>query len=380
MSNRLIVHSPVIKTAFRLVTHRTEFKSTTKTQRLRLPLPSRAIESALLRILFLPCLLVVYACTPAVEQIELRGETMGTTYSVIMVGRDIDKEAIKGKIDETLNSIIDQMSTWQPDSEISRFNNMRTDQWFKVSNDFIQVMDAADRLSSLTAGAFDVTIGGLVELWGFEKGLTIAPPDHNSILDRLRHTGPTRVKVDLSRSAIRKTDPHTQINLSGIAKGYAVDTLAEILMSAGINNYLVEIGGEVRASGVRSDGKLWQVAIEQPDAKGQSIQVVIALNNAAIATSGDYRNFFELDGKRYSHIIDPATGGPPEHDLASVSVVASDTMTADALATGLMVMGKEKALALADRNGIATYIIERSGDSYKVFSSDEFKKLSPDDS
>lgn len=333
---------------------------------------------SVVRVCCLVLSLIVVACAPKVEQVELFGETMGTTYAVKLIGGGIDGEGFRRRIETTLESINAQMSTWRPDSEISRFNRLRSTQWFTISDDFTKVLMAARKINRRTDGAFDVTLGELIDLWGFGAGARKSFPDPESIATALRHTGPAKFEVDEARKAIRKTDPETQIDLSGIAKGYAVDALAGVITDAGIENFLVEIGGEVRASGRRIDGSLWRVAVEKPDTGGRSVQLVVGLDNAAIATSGDYRKFFEMGGRRYSHIIDPETGSPSEHALASVSVTADDAMTADALATALMVMGVRKALALAARNEIPVFFIERKGDDYVVHSTDQFEMLRTD--
>ena len=318
----------------------------------------------------------VGACSATIEQVDLAGETMGTTYTAKMIGEGVDGKRIRNRLEAVLDSINSQMSTWRPDSEISRFNNMRTTDWFEVSDEFLQVLQAARKINRLTNGAFDVTIGELVELWGFGSVSRYTVPDPGLISDKLRHTGPAKFEVDPVRKAIRKTDPETRLDLSGIAKGYAVDALAGVIDKADIEHFLVEIGGEVRASGRRMDGLPWRVATEKPDTHGRSVQFVIELDNAAIATSGDYRDFFEVESKRYSHIIDPKTGRPPEHATASVSIVAENAMTADALATGFMVLGGREALALAEKNGLAAFILERYGESFDVQSSARFELIS----
>jgi thiamine biosynthesis lipoprotein len=325
--------------------------------------------------------MVIAACSPAIEQIEMSGETMGTTYTIKVVGATIDASELGPRVNAVFEKINVQMSTWSPDSEISRFNRSRASDWFEISDEFLLVLDAARRINRQTEGAFDVTVSGLVNLWGFgapERRSKI--PQADEIAALLVHTGLGAFEIDASRKAVRKVDPEVQLDLSGIAKGYAVDLIAELLQQAGIGDFLVDIGGEIRSSGKRLDGSSWRVAIERPYGQSrsiESIEVIVPLDNAAIATSGDYRNYFEIGDKRYSHIIDPRTGNPPDNRVASVSVITGDTMTADALATGLMVMGTEKALALAARNNLAVMIIERDGTGSRVFSSAGFDALRP---
>ena len=327
-------------------------------------------------VLYLLLVLVVTACSPAIEQIDVSGETMGTTYTLKVVADGANKSDIKRQVEAVFEQINTQMSTWRPDSEISRFNRVQTSDWFEVSNAFMRVLVAARKINQQTGGAFDVTVSGLVNLWGFGPSERRSEaPEPGAIVEMLTHTGPSTFEIDLSRNSIRKIDSGVQLDLSGIAKGYAVDAVAEVLEQAGINAFLIEIGGEIRASGGRLDGSPWRVAIERPDAQGRSIQTTMALDNAALATSGDYRDYFEIGDKRYSHIIDPKTGRPSDNGVASVSVVTADAMTADALATGLMVMGSEKALALAAKHKLAVMIIERDGNEFRVFRSASFETL-----
>jgi thiamine biosynthesis lipoprotein len=320
--------------------------------------------------------LVVTACSPAIEQIDVSGETMGTTYTLKIIADGVNKSDIMRQVEAVFEQINTQMSTWRPDSEISRFNRIHTSDWFEISDAFMRVLVAAQKINQQTGGAFDITVSGLVNLWGFGPSERRSKaPEPEAIVEILTHTGPSTFEIDLSKNSIRKIDPEAQVDLSGIAKGYAVDAVAEALEQAGANAFLIEVGGEVRASGGRLDGSPWRVAIERPDAQGRSIQTTVVLNNAAIATSGDYRDYFEIGDRRYSHIIDPKTGGPSDNGVASVSVVTTDAMTADALATGLMVMGTEKALALAVKHNIAVMIVERDGNDFVIFSSEAFEAL-----
>lgn len=304
--------------------------------------------------------LVISACNTPIEPIKLTGETMGTTYNITAMNGHMDQGDLKHRIDQALGRIEDQMSTWRHDSEISRFNGDRTGSWFMVSDGFLRVLDAARSVNQQTGGAFDITVGGLVSLWGFGASeRRPEKPGTDSIKENLAHVGHDKFEIATDRNAIRKIDLETEIDVSGIAKGYAVDAVAEILFQSGFEDFIVEIGGEIRSAGRRQDGTPWRVAIERPDSGSRSIEMIIALDNASIATSGDYRDYFEIGEKRYSHIIDPATGGPPENAVASVSVVATEAMAADALATGLMVMGTEKALRGLRENAFQEHLAAR---------------------
>jgi thiamine biosynthesis lipoprotein len=286
------------------------------------------------------------------------------------------RDVLRRELQETLDRINGQMSNWRTDSLISRFNRDRTGGWFAVSDELVLVLDAARRINRQTGGAFDVTVGGLVNLWGF--GASEASPGipiRSAIDAALAHSGQAKLEVDTAGRAIRKIDPRLEIDLSGIAKGYGIDALANVLERSEVHDFIVEIGGEVRASGARPDGLPWRVAVERPGPGGRVLRGAIALDGAAIATSGDYREFFEINGRRYSHIIDPRTGSPPDNGVASASVVAGDALTADALATACMVMGKEKAMAMAERRGLAVMITERKRGGYSVFRSSAFDAL-----
>ena len=341
-------------------------------------LPSREVKT--MRVykiaLCLLSLLGIAACGHAIEQFDLSGESMGTTYKVKVIGKRIDTSELKQKIEDEFEKINNQMSTWQKNSEISRFNRDQTIDWFKISDEFMLVLDASQKINRQTEGAFDVTVGGIVNLWGFGSSPRRSKvPEPDAIVERLSHVGPATFEINLSTVSIRKFDPKTQLDLSGIAKGYAVDAVVEILAEAKIKDFLVEIGGEVRAAGRRLDESAWRVAIEKPVNQSRSILLTVSLEDAALATSGDYRDYFEIGVKRYSHIIDPRTGNPPDNSVASVSVVSDEAMYADALATGLMVLGTDKALALAAKNNLAVMIIEREGSRFRVFQSNAFEAL-----
>ena len=321
-------------------------------------------------------LLGTAACDTATEQIDLFGETMGTTYGVSAIGSGVDSKKLKQQIENKFSEITNQMSTWHDDSEISRFNLDQEGGWFKISGEFMQVLESAQKINQQTERAFDVTIGKIMELWGFG----VFPrqqivPEPNRIAEALSHVGPSTIEIDSTASSIRKVDPKARLDVSGIAKGYAVDAIANILKKEGVENFLVEIGGEIRAAGRRLDGSAWRVAIEKPTSQSQSLLLTLKLEDAALATSGDYRDYFEIGNRRYSHIIDPRTGRPPDNGVASVSVITDSAMRADALATGLMVLGTDRALAIAAANNLAVMVIERKENEFRVFKSAAFEGL-----
>jgi thiamine biosynthesis lipoprotein len=282
-------------------------------------------------------------------------------------------ETLASGIDEVLEDVDASMSTWRDDSELSLFNQ-RNDQseWVPVSAGLFEVLQKAREISSMTGGAFDVTIGPVVNLWGF--GPQARPeqvPSEESLAMALAATGYEKLELRADPPAVRATPPQ-YVDLSAIAKGYGVDAVARFLENEGIEAYLVEIGGEVRVNGRKPDGSTWRLAIEQPVSEGREVNRVVALESRAMATSGDYRNYYESEGRRYSHTIDPETGKPIAHRLASVTVIADDCMTADALATGFNVMGYEQANELAVRENIPAYFIVRTEEGFETHQTPAF--------
>jgi len=296
---------------------------------------------------------------PTLEAIA--GTTMGTTYHIKYVVQESDliaKATLENDIARILDDIDLQMSTYREDSEISRFNQSRSDEWVPVSADIATVVSEAQRVSELSGGAFDITVGPLVKLWGFGPDLRAPGVPTDSAINAAREkVGFRKLEVRQDPPAIRKTNPLVEIDLGAIAPGYAVDRLAGYLKSVGLRDYLVELGGEVRATGRRPDGHPWRVAIEEPTNEYGEIQTLVELNGEGLSTSGSYRNFFEIGGRRYSHEIDPHTGWPASHKTVAVAVVAPTTMTADALSTAMVVLGEEEGLDVAKRNNLAVYFI-----------------------
>ena len=300
---------------------------------------------------------------------------MGTYYRVNAVVNPDDrtKEELNNSIQETLNHINRLMSTYLPDSEISQFNQSNQLDWFPVSDDTAYVVDNALKIFHQSDGAFDITVAPLIELWGFgrAKGRP-APPTALEIEAAMRHVGSDHLEVQLDPPALRKSDPKLQIDLSAIAKGFAVDQIVIILEQSGIENCLVDIGGEIRALGRKPDNSPWIVGIESPNPDEEAIQRTLPLDNRALATSGDYRNYFEFKGKRYSHEIDPRTGYPIEHDLVSASVMAGDCMTADAWATALMILPLEQSRAIAGHEELEALLIVREENDFTEIVSPAF--------
>ena len=329
--------------------------------------------------------LFLTACEKEPEQISFEGKTMGTTYHVKYIddGKvQLPKaEEVQKQLDGLLKTVNDEMSTYQKDSEISQFNhNTEANQPFAISKDFAKVVQEAIRLNKVTNGALDVTVGPLVNLWGFgpDKRLNKVPSEAQ-IAERAAVVGIDKFSLDMTgeKPTLTKSVKGLYLDLSSIAKGFGVDKLAERLEQLGVSSYLVEIGGELRGKGNNLQGHPWRIAIEQPNfAQGESVQIIAPLHNLGMATSGNYRNYFEDEnGNRMSHIIDPSKLSPVSHNLASITVLAPTTMTADGLSTGLFVLGPEKALSIAEKEKLAVFLIIKKGDNFETQMSSEFKKL-----
>lgn len=340
------------------------------------------------------------------ESMALSGFTMGTRYHIKIprLPEGYTREQIHARVEEVLERLNDLMSTYRETSEISRFNRSQEREWFPVSPELAMVVEAALQVSRDTAGAFDVTVGPLVGLWGFgPEGREQRVPGEEEIARVRAATGYRHLEARLSPSALRKLRSEIRLDLSAIAKGYGVDSVANELDSFHIKSYLVEIGGEVRTRGAKKNGEAWKVGVEAPTEMDQSaqsghgdgnqggnhhgvregspqgiqrgIQKVLALEDRALATSGDYRNFFTEAGRRYSHTIDPRTGRPVEHNLASVTVVGESCMIADALATALLVLGPDRGYAFARERNLTALFILREEAGYGELSTPAFEKL-----
>ena len=316
-------------------------------------------------ILFVALHLCVAGCSQQPAPVDLFGETMGTTWSVkfatspsqplAMIERDIHAE---------FDRIVAQMSTWEPTSDISRYNSADADTWHELSPNFYAVLDYAIELARTTGGAYDPTVGPLVNLWGFgPDGERREPPNDGAIAAMRARVGWQKIQRDPTMWRVHQPGG-MYLDLSSVAKGYAVDRVAAYLDGMGIDSYLVEIGGELRARGSKRDGEPWRVAVEMPVSNAQGVAEVLELHDLSVATSGDYRMHFEADGKRYSHMIDPRTARPVDHRLASVTVVHRDCMHADALATALTVLGPDEGMAFARERDLAVLFIERSDDGF----------------
>jgi thiamine biosynthesis lipoprotein len=296
-------------------------------------------------------------------QVEIIGSTMGTQYSVklprLLDGHDAAK--LQKSIDTALDTANAQMSTYMDDSEVSLFNASQSLDWQTVSSDLCKVIENSQTISALTDGAFDITVGPLVNLWGFGPGEMIdEPPGADAIAALLEVTGYEYLHTNCEQRAIRKDVAGLMIDVSAIGKGVAADRVGLLLASIGYEHFLVEVGGELSIRGKNAKGEPWAIGIEAPLVNQRRPHTVVHLTNTGMATSGDYRNFFEADGKIYSHTIDTRTGRPVAHTLASVTVVDELATHADALATALLVMGPEEGMAFAEREGLAVLMLIRT--------------------
>ncbi len=327
------------------------------------------------RFLALVLILILVACDSPQKADVFSGQVMGTTYSVqvVDVPSEVDGTRLDSSIAAVLNGVDSAMSTYKPDSEVSRFNKAVAGENIAVSANTLQVVELALAVHKQSQGAFDITVGPLVDLWGFGAGTRELKrlPSQAAIQAALDKVSVAAIKLQQTPPALSK-DKSIEIDLSAIAKGYAVDLVAELLEQQGIENYLVEVGGELRGLGHNSKAQIWRVGIETPMLARGDAFTAIPLADGAVATSGDYRNYVMLEGERYSHTIDPRTGRPVVHDVASVTVIHSSAASADAWATALDVLGVPKGLHLAEQLGLAAYFIVRDGEQFISRETTEF--------
>lgn len=323
------------------------------------------------------------ACSDRSQQVQkIAGTTMGTRYSIQYLAMQPSPDAaeIKKAADILLNDIENKMSTYRSDSELSRLNRAPVNEWITLSPELFLVIQKALEISVLSEGAFDVTVGPLVNIWGFGPDTKAQDlPSEQQIQKILsEQVGYQYLTLDVANQSIKKQKPG-YIDLSAIVPGYGADRLADLLTSYGIENYLVDISGELRASGTKAKKQPWRIAIEKPvlslSGDHNPFEQIIELKNTGIATSGDYRNFFIVENKLYSHTIDPKTGKPITHNLASVTVLHPSAMDADALATAFTVMGAEKAMAYAEKQKLAVFLVLREADKLEHKSSSRFNEL-----
>ena len=305
------------------------------------------------------------ACGASRQQVQITGRTMGTTLMIRFLQPEpaINNDWAVDRVDALLQDINAKMSTYDPKSELSRFNASRSTSPFAVSTDTLHVFQVAHRVSALSGGAFDVTVSPLVNAYGFGPDpFDQRMPSEETIAALRERIGYARVEIDAVGGGLIKDHPDVTCDLAGVAKGYGVDVVARWLEGQGVTDYMVEIGGEVRTRGRNPEGRWWRIGVERPDAASGVVHRVIHLRDMAVATSGDYRNFLVVDGRRISHTIDPRTGRPVDHSLASVTVLRETCAEADALATAFSVLGPDAGYALATREEIAALFLVRQPD------------------
>lgn len=303
---------------------------------------------------------------------------MGTSFNITLVDPpdELDLDQLETAIREVLEKVENIASTYRDDSELSRFNVDPSTDWIRVNPEFCRMASAANDISLMTLGAFDITVGPLVNLWGFGPGNPENEiPTREEIAAAKARVGFKALETDCDRSLMRKSSADVYVDLSGWAKGYAVDQVADLLDAWKLTDYLVEIGGELKIRGHNSQQQKFSIAIEKPLPNNEMAYTLLRLSDVSVATSGDYRNYFEHEGQRYSHSIDPRTGHPVNDELAGVTVVSTNAAYADAMATAFLVLGFEDGLALAEKRQIAAYFLLRTDNGIEERSSSQFELL-----
>ena len=309
--------------------------------------------------------------------LDLSGPTMGTYYSVKIARppEGLTAERLRREVEAVLDAVIAEISTYDETSELSRLNRNPSTDWIPVSPGLYRVIAEGQRIAELTDGAFDITIGPLVNLWGFGPEARSGVPTPEEIAAAKARVGWQKLALRADPPAVRKARGDLYIDLSALGEGYGADRVAVWLDGQGVEDYMVAVAGAIRAKGLNARLKPWAIAIEQPMPDRRAVHRVIPVSDRALSTSGDYRNFFEQDGKRYSHEIDPKTGAPVDRKLGSVTVVGEVGMVVDGLATALMVLGDQAGPALAEAQGLAAYFIVREDGEIRGFGSTGFRPM-----
>ena len=343
------------------------------------------MDMTFLRASFLAILFFLTACdsstpvakTDAPAATVLEGKTMGTFWRVSVIGVDEAKaEALRQKVQAQLDADDRLLSTWKNDSALMRFNHATTTEPWPVSEAMADIVTLSLRIGAKTAGAMDITVGPLVNLWGFGPDKQpVKTPDPQQIAAAKARTGLQHLTVinHADRQYLQKDIPDLFVDLSTVGEGYAADHLARLMEQEGISRYLVSVGGALVSRGMNGDGQPWRVAIQKPTDRENAVQAIVDINGHGISTSGSYRNYYELDGKRISHVIDPQTGRPIDHKLVSVTVIAPTALEADGWDTGLMVLGPERAQEVVRQQGLAVYMIVKEGDGFTTWMSPQFR-------
>lgn len=316
-------------------------------------------------------ILAPLGCEKAREVQKFGGEAQGTTYHIsFWSAQGIDAQTVKKKVDAELGRLDQLLSNYRPDSAIEQLNSALSSGPQTVSEEIIKLIGQARIVSQASDGCYDLTIKPLFDLWGFKKD-KLSIPDQATLEAALKEVGFAQIDV-IDATHLRKLNPELRIDLSSIAQGYSVARIANLLEQQGIENYLVEIGGELQTRGKKPGGKSWRIALEKPLSGERTMNKVIIIDRAeplAVMTAGTYRHYFDADGKRYSHILDAKTGKPVEHNTVSVTVLHDDPTQADAWDTALLCMGRSAGIEAANKAGIAALFIEQQGDAFNEYGS-----------
>lgn len=342
------------------------------------------MEMTFLRMALLSVVILLTGCdnasapaTPKAAVTVLEGKTMGTFWRVSVVGVDKARaEELRTKVQTQLDGDDRLLSTWKNDSALMRFNHSRSTTPWPVNEAMADIVTESLRIGRKTQGAMDITVGPLVNLWGFGPDKQpVSTPTQAQIDAAKARTGLDKLTVinRADRQYLQKSIPDLYVDLSTVGEGYAADHLARLMTEEGISRYLVSVGGALVSRGMNADGQPWRVAIQKPTDRENAVQAIVDINGHGISTSGSYRNYYELDGKRISHVIDPQTGRPITHKLVSVTVIAPTALEADAWDTGLMVLGTEKAQQVVREQGLAVYMIVKEGEGFKTWMSPQFR-------
>ena len=333
-----------------------------------------------------PALLLAFCCLAGCaadeRPVQMGGAIFGTTWSLTYLGApdDVSPTQVQSEVDAAFALVNESMNHYDPSSLISEFNALPAQTPIEVDRDFTYVLSAAIELTDATRGAYDVSVSALSDLWGFGPEGPRQFPDVADIEMTRAQVGVAKLDWESTTRTLSKRAPGLKLDFSSLAKGYAVDLGADALEELDIPHFMLEVGGEVRVRGSSPRGDAWRIAVERPDPGAQrGIQAALTVSDTGIATSGDYRNFFEHQGQRYSHLIDPRTGYPIQHDVVSVTVVHGSAMMADAWATALTVLGSAEAMVLAEERGLAVYLLKRSGDTLEAFSSTAMAQWMPEE-
>ena len=333
-----------------------------------------------------PALLLAFCCLAGCaadeRPVQMGGAIFGTTWSLTYLGApdDVSPTQVQSEVDAAFALVNESMNHYDPSSLISEFNALPAQTPIEVDRDFTYVLSAAIELTDATRGAYDVSVSALSDLWGFGPEGPRQFPDVADIEMTRAQVGVAKLDWESTTRTLSKRAPGLKLDFSSLAKGYAVDLGADALEELDIPHFMLEVGGEVRVRGSSPRGDAWRIAVERPDPGAQrGIQAALTVSDTGIATSGDYRNFFEHQGQRYSHLIDPRTGYPIQHDVVSVTVVHGSAMMADAWATALTVLGSAEAMVLAEERGLAVYLLKRSGNTLEAFSSTAMAQWMPEE-